>query len=327
MSWVVLAIIGGGFGVSDKDSLVQVLCFVVAGMLGLLAHEFGHALTGRILGAGPASIVIAGLGGVTRHAGVLSSRLYYFMTVLAGPMASLLLGILGGLLLGLQIGHVGAGLQLSLLLALPGSAIPPDTQAVVIEAVMSGSLPPLMFSLYGVLFLDETISVLRVIGLVCIVAAVFCSGKTKVRVPAWVYVCCVVVFVLNGCVSILSKLHQIETVQPTISTAAFVMYGGMGRALFCGASLLAVGKKAEKPVSSPWKILGVAVGAAAISGISYLLQLTGARELPATVLYPMVTGGSIIFSALSGLVFFKEQLSKWQIISIALCFVGTLLFL
>ncbi|MBQ2813872.1 MAG: hypothetical protein IJE66_02550 [Akkermansia sp.] len=153
MSWVVLAIIGGGFGVSDKDSLVQVLCFVVAGMLGLLAHEFGHALTGRMLGAGPASIVIAGLGGVTRHAGVLSSRLYYFMTVLAGPMASLLLGILGGLLLGLQIGHVGAGLQLSLLLALPGSAIPPDTQAVVIEAVMSGSLPPLMFSLYGVLFL------------------------------------------------------------------------------------------------------------------------------------------------------------------------------
>lgn len=190
--------------------------------------------------------------------------------------------------------------------------------------MLGGMLLPYV---YGVLFLDETISVLRVIGLVCIVAAVFCSGKTKVRVPAWVYVCCVVVFVLNGCVSILSKLHQIETVQPTISTAAFVMYGGMGRALFCGASLLAVGKKAEKPASPLWKLLAVAAGAAAISGLSYLLQLTGARELPATVLYPMVTGGSIIFSALSGLVFFKEQLSKWQIISIALCFVGTLLFL
>ena len=190
--------------------------------------------------------------------------------------------------------------------------------------MLGGMLLPYV---YGVLFLDETISVLRVIGLVCIVVAVFCSGKTKVRVPAWVYVCCVVVFVLNGCVSILSKLHQIETVQPTISTAAFVMYGGMGRALFCGASLLAVGKKAEKPASPLWKLLAVAAGAAAISGLSYLLQLTGARELPATVLYPMVTGGSIIFSALSGLVFFKEQLSKWQIISIALCFVGTLLFL
>jgi multidrug transporter EmrE-like cation transporter len=41
----------------------------------------------------------------------------------------------------------------------------------------------------------------------------------------------------------------------------------------------------------------------------------------------MVTGGSIIFSALSGLVFFKEKLSTIQIISIGLCFAGTLLFL
>jgi multidrug transporter EmrE-like cation transporter len=71
----------------------------------------------------------------------------------------------------------------------------------------------------------------------------------------------------------------------------------------------------------------IAFGAAAISGISYLLQLTGAKELPATVLYPMVTGGCIIFSALSGRIFFKEKLSTYQLVSIGLCFVGTLLFL
>lgn len=190
--------------------------------------------------------------------------------------------------------------------------------------MLGGMLLPYV---YGVLFLDEKLTVLRVIGLALIVAAVFCSGRTRVKVPAWVYLCCVVVFVLNGCVSILSKLHQIETVHPTVSTAAFVMYGGVGRALFCGTSLLAVGKKAEKPVSSPWKLLGVAAAAAAVSGLSYLLQLTGAAALPATVLYPMVTGGSIIFSALSGLVFFKEKLSVWQLVSIGLCFAGTLLFL
>lgn len=181
--------------------------------------------------------------------------------------------------------------------------------------------------LYGLLFLDEHISWLRVLGLACIVAAVFFSGRTKVRVEGWVYVCCVLVFVLNGCVSIFSKLHQIETVHATVSSAAFVMYGGVGRCLFCGISLAAVGKKAEPPRSKPWKILAVAAAAAAISGVSYLLQLTGAKTLPATVLYPMVTGGSIIFSALSGKVFFKEKLSVYQLISIGLCFAGTLLFL
>lgn len=55
--------------------------------------------------------------------------------------------------------------------------------------------------------------------------------------------------------------------------------------------------------------------------------LIGVRELPATVLYPIVTSGSILFSALAGSVFYKEKLSTYQLLSIALCFVGTLLFL
>ena len=59
----------------------------------------------------------------------------------------------------------------------------------------------------------------------------------------------------------------------------------------------------------------------------YFLQLIGAANLPASVLYPMVTGGSIIFSAIAGVIIFKEQLSRRQIISITLCFIGTLLFL
>ena len=71
----------------------------------------------------------------------------------------------------------------------------------------------------------------------------------------------------------------------------------------------------------------LAVGSAFLSGVSYSLQLIGAKELPATVLYPMITGGAIIFTALSARIFFKEKPTKAQIISIALCFVGTLLFL
>ena len=49
--------------------------------------------------------------------------------------------------------------------------------------------------------------------------------------------------------------------------------------------------------------------------------------LPAVVLYPLVTGGSIILSTLSGMIFYKERLTAFQLISVAVCFVGTLLFL
>ena len=190
--------------------------------------------------------------------------------------------------------------------------------------MLGGMLLPYV---YGVLFLDEALTPLRILGVAVICVAVVFSSRTKCRVPGWVYLCCAAVFLLNGGVSIFSKLHQIDTAHSPVSTAAFVMYGGMGRFLFCSVALLFMGKRAEKPASSPGKILAVAAGAAAISGISYLLQLTGAKTLPATVLYPMVTGGSIIFSALSGRVFFKEKLSVWQLVSIALCFIGTLLFL
>ena len=190
--------------------------------------------------------------------------------------------------------------------------------------MMGGMLLPYIF---GVIFLDEALTIWRILGLVIIAAAVVLSSRAKYRFGGKVYLWCILVFLLNGGVSILSKLHQIDTSHGPISTSAFVMYGGLFRCVFCSAALLCMGKKVEKPASRPLHILGIAAGAAAISGISYLLQLTGAATLPATVLYPMVTGGSIIFSALSGLVFFKEKLSRIQILSIALCFAGTLLFL
>ena len=190
--------------------------------------------------------------------------------------------------------------------------------------MLGGMLLPYV---YGVLFLEEELTVLRVLGVAVIGVAVVLSCRGRYKVSPWVYVLCVVVFVLNGGVSIFSKLHQIEEEYVTISTTAFVMYGGVGRFILSSAALLAQGKSAPKPKASLWWILGIAAGAAAISGCSYLLQLTGAAELPATVLYPMVTGGSIIFSALSGRVFFKEKLSVYQLVSIGLCFVGTLLFL
>lgn len=147
MSWIVLAIIGGGFGISDKDSLVQVLCFVVAGMLTLLAHEFGHALVGRKLGGGNAAITIAGMGGITRHEFAPSSRLNYFITVLAGPLASLLLGITSGAILGLQLGQLETGIQLSL--TLPVGTISPEAAQVLLNS----SISPTLFKLYAVLFL------------------------------------------------------------------------------------------------------------------------------------------------------------------------------
>lgn len=118
MSWVLLALIGGGFGIDSKEALVQVLLFVAAGMVTLLAHEFGHALVGRRVGAGPATITLAGLGGVTQHATLPPTRGGYFAMVAAGPLGSLAVGLAAGLILGIHIGAPLAGVFSSIFLPL-----------------------------------------------------------------------------------------------------------------------------------------------------------------------------------------------------------------
>jgi len=190
--------------------------------------------------------------------------------------------------------------------------------------MLGGMLLPYLF---GVLFLEETLTLLRIAGVLLIAAAVVISGRATYRFGGMVYVCCAAVFVLNGMVSIISKCHQISIDFSPVSSTAFVMYSGIGKFVFSAAALLFCKKGEGEHSSGAKQVLLIVAGSAVIGGISYVLQLTGARSLPATVLYPMVTGGSIIFSALSGRVFFKEKLSPHQLWSIGLCFAGTLLFL
>lgn len=116
MSWLILAVLGGAFGVSDGEDLSRVAVFAVAGMLCLLVHEFGHALVGRATGAVVEGIEVAGLGGSTRFALLPPQRWAYGLVVLAGPLASLLLGGVLGAVFGLQLGNVWAGVRYAYLM-------------------------------------------------------------------------------------------------------------------------------------------------------------------------------------------------------------------
>lgn len=151
-AWVVLALLGGGLGINSSAGLVHTLIFVAAGMLTLLAHEFGHALVGRRVGAGPADITIAGMGGVTRHAYLPPTRAGYLAMVAAGPAASLALGLLTGLLFGLNIGNPLAGLATALLAPLPAGVPVPDAfLSALSEGLSAHPLPAVLLQLYLIL--------------------------------------------------------------------------------------------------------------------------------------------------------------------------------
>ena len=74
-------------------------------------------------------------------------------------------------------------------------------------------------------------------------------------------------------------------------------------------------------------VFGLVLLSAVCGIVSSVALLRGAKELPATVLYPFSTGGTIIFSSMIDYFVFKQKLTKRLVASVVICFTGTLLFL
>lgn len=112
--WLTLALLGGVFGAVNVQHLLAVALFIIAGFFCLLSHEMGHALVGRRLGGGEPEVCLAWLGGDCTNETARLTRMQGVLMTLAGPLASLALGALTVLLLGLYVGNLAVGLQLSL---------------------------------------------------------------------------------------------------------------------------------------------------------------------------------------------------------------------
>lgn len=184
---------------------------------------------------------------------------------------------------------------------------------------------------FGLLFLDEPFSFLRIIGLVIIIVAIILSNLNVVKSSPKIIAICVVIFFLNGGCSVSSKLCQTPNPYGVVTPTEFVFMTGTIRFVLCSIALLASNHGESKKENGEKlefrNVLPIILCSAVVSGVSYMLQLIGAANLPATVLYPIVSGGSIIFSTIAGMICFKEKPNLYQKIGVALCFVGTCLFL
>lgn len=184
--------------------------------------------------------------------------------------------------------------------------------------------------IFGVLFLDEELTWLRTIGLITIMASIIISNSGAKKPDKKQIMLCLAVFMLNGISSVVSKVHQVNPVSKIVTSPDFAFIVMVIKALICFVAMLICRRSVfgEKSVSVPFKsVVLIIVLAALFDGLTYMLQLIGAKELPATVLYPFVTGGSVILTSVAGVLVFREKLTVRQIFGIAICFVGTLLFL
>jgi len=180
---------------------------------------------------------------------------------------------------------------------------------------------------YGLLFLDEEITVFKVIALIMMIIAIVLQNEgEKKKGKILFYILCVSVFILNGLTSIVSKVHQIYLEYGTVSNNGFVLLKNLMRFLTFGFMIPFVNKSKKNIFVMTPKMYFVILSSALISSIAYFFQLLCASHLPATVQFPVLSGGTIIFTALLGLICFKEKISKRQVLCLFLCLISTIIF-
>ncbi len=185
--------------------------------------------------------------------------------------------------------------------------------------------------LWGLLFLGEAVSWRGILGLLLILVSVWLThggGKCADRRQLGL---CGLVFLLNGFVSVVSKEHQVHP--GGVSAVSFLVLNSSFKAIFSGALLLGLRLRrpsagvSAAPVPLTLSVVGWIALSALLGGGSYLCQLVAAAALPATVVYPIVTGGSILLTVAAGWIFFRERVSGKMWIGIGLCILGTGLFI
>ena len=193
----------------------------------------------------------------------------------------------------------------------------------------------------SLLFSGNNVLLFRIIGVVLMIVSVILSAggentAEKKKTSRLFILLCILVFCLNGGVSITSKIHQLEVnASRAVTAQGFVFLAAVIKTVIFSVIYLLMRLRdkrlpeSERPAPIRLKpgAVGIILASALVDGVSYLLQLIGASHLPASVLYPLVTGGSIILTSLCGRFFFKEKLSRRAVIGIALCFVSTFFFL
>lgn len=190
--------------------------------------------------------------------------------------------------------------------------------------------------LYGMIFLGETVKVTRVAGMIVMIFSLALSvfpeqKQRKAGKDKLFYLLCVAVFLLNGSVSVISKAHQIHP--SALSTGDFLVWNYLFQlfySLICfstyficqkdGAKMFAVKRGYIK------NALLFAFGYSVFCGLGYFLQLIAAINIDASLLYPVVTGGTILFTTISAKIFFNEKITLITEIDLFLILCAVILF-
>ena len=201
--------------------------------------------------------------------------------------------------------------------------------------MLGGMLVPFF---YGVWLLDEPLSVAKIVGTLLlslfIIIQSLCQGNTAVserkRCGGLFILLCVLIFFINGATGVIAKAHQlsadpVDEVSFTVTSCALTAL--LSTLMLPFACLKSKGTAKAEITSSlmPKPLLSMSlIGVAAYVG--NFLHLKAAAAVPASVQFPLVSGGVIVLSALVSAFVFRERLSVKEWIAVGGVCASTVLF-
>lgn len=178
-------------------------------------------------------------------------------------------------------------------------------------------------TLYGILALSEPVSTNLFIGLALLIVALILinleeKGEKKITLKWVIYV--VLAFIGNGMCSTVQKVQQIDLAGQYKSE--FMIVALIISAVTMGIFALCNEKKQILPNLKAGFWLYTANGIA--NGIANFLVILLSSRMAASVMFPVISAGGIVLTFFVSLFFYKERLSKWQILGSALGLVSVI---
>lgn len=157
--------------------------------------------------------------------------------------------------------------------------------------------------------------------------------KTAQETKKKFYLLCTAMFFINGIVGVLSSLQSNPKAEAMTSTDYTILRSVIMIVFSLAIMGLMFMKKSSRQENKEamttaitWKPLVFGSLCSAVGGIGGFLQLVANADVPNTVQYPIVTGGTIVFTAVAAFIFFKEKQTKKSTICLVGAFLSTLLF-
>ncbi len=193
-----------------------------------------------------------------------------------------------------------------------------NLSAFSIFAMLGGMLLPFAF---GVIFYKEEFTFAKAACVLLIgIATALSFEKSEKKGNNLKYY--LAVFVLNGLVGVLSKLHQSKP-ELAVDSQSFMATINAVTFILCAVFQLVKNRKLYLPTL---KEFGCVSGQALCNGVGNLLCLIALTNLPASVQFPITTGGVMFFSTAISLIR-GEKPSKRTIIAAAIAFAATVLIM